>query len=89
MPTDSRQDLRLALIDQASWSMSVGGFLALIEDAAAAPGYETELSLFPEGELPAENGGEDFKLPLAEVKLRKSAAPVDSGYLDAISSATV
>ena len=30
VPTDSRQDLRLALIDQASWSMSVGGFLALI-----------------------------------------------------------
>lgn len=131
MPTDSRQDLRLALIDQARWSMSahnmqswaitldqadplvfkvylandrllpatdpysrqaimsVGGFLALIEDTTAAQGYETELSLFPEGELLAEKGGEDFKLPLAEVMLDKSAASDDPGYLDAISSATV
>ena len=128
---DSRQEVRLALIDQARWSMSahnmqswaitldktdplvfrvylanerllpatdpysrqvimsVGGFLALIEDSAAARGYQAEFSLFPEGELPEANSGDDFKLPLAEVKLSKSAASDDPDYLDAISSATV
>ena len=69
--------------------MSVGGFLALIEDAAAERGYQTELSLFPEGELPPLDGGESFQQPVARVKLRSPAAAATPAYLDALSSATV
>jgi len=54
--------------------MSVGGFLALIEDAAAERGYQTELSLFPGGELPPLDGGKSFQPPVARVKLLRSAA---------------
>jgi hypothetical protein len=69
--------------------MSIGGFLALVQDSAAARGYRAELSLFPEGDLPGADGGAGYGAPVAAVKLVGRVVAVDPGYLDALSSATV
>jgi hypothetical protein len=124
------QDVRLALLDRARWSMSahnmqpwvvaldkddplglrvflandrllpatdpysrqivmsVGAFLAVIEDGAEAWGYSARVSLFPEGEQAAQDGGQDFRLPVAGIVL-SAAPPSGAAYLDALSSATV
>jgi hypothetical protein len=70
-------------------AMSMGGFLSVLEDAAAAQGYSTQIDLFPKGVLPVDDIGVSFALPIAEVKLKASTGITESGYLDAISSATV
>jgi hypothetical protein len=69
--------------------MSVGGFLALLEDAAAARGFAARIDLFPVGEFAAEDIGALFASPVAEVRITPSAGLAASGYLDAISGATV
>jgi len=69
--------------------MSIGGFLALVEDAAAALGYRVAIVPLADGVLPEGDGGATFDLPVASVKLDPSSGPSEPGYLDAISSATV
>lgn len=69
--------------------MSVGGFLALLEDAAAARGLGARIDLFPAGELAAGDSGASFASPVAEVRIAPSAGPTGSWYPDALSGATV
>ena len=69
--------------------MSVGGFLALLEDAAAARGLAARIDLFTIEELAAEDSGASFASPVAEVRITPSAGPAGSWYPDAISGATV
>ena len=69
--------------------MSVGGFLAVLEDAAAARGLAARIDLFTVEELAAEDSGASFASPVAEVRIAPSAGPAGSWYPDAISGATV
>jgi hypothetical protein len=69
--------------------MSVGGFLALLEDAAAARGLAARIDLFTIEELAAEDSGASFAVPVAEVRIAPSSGPAGSWYPDAISGATV
>jgi hypothetical protein len=69
--------------------MSVGGFLALLEDAAAARGLDARIDLFTIEELAAEDSGASFAVPIAEVRIAPSSGPAGSWYPDAISGATV
>jgi hypothetical protein len=69
--------------------MSIGGFIFLLEYAAADTGYDTDTTLFPKGTLANNDIGTSFASPVAEVKLKPQNEAVESLYLDAISSATV
>jgi hypothetical protein len=69
--------------------MSVGGFLSLLEDTAAATGYQLDYAMFPDSELSLDDIGYAFDSPVAEVTLRRAPATTVPGYLDAVSSATV
>lgn len=68
--------------------LSVGGFLSLLEDFAAVRGYQTEVELFPDGKLPVNDIGADFKSPLAVVVFEEVPFTSAPEYLDAIASAT-
>jgi len=125
------RDVRLAVVDQARWSMSahnmqpwevvldpddslafrvhiagvrllpqadppsrqtlmsIGGFLAVAEDAAAAEGYRTRIDLFPEGEPAADDLGKGFTAPVAVVHLQPAPGSPAPGNLDALGGATV
>jgi hypothetical protein len=69
--------------------MSVGGFLAVLEDAAAARSLAARIDLFTIEELAAEDSGASFAVPVAEVRIAPSSGPAGSWYPDAISGATV
>ena len=69
--------------------MSIGGFLAVLEDAAAARGYAARVDPFPEGELASEDIGASFSLPVAQVRLSPSSGLAAPEYADAVSGATV
>jgi hypothetical protein len=69
--------------------MSIGGFLAVVEDAAAASGYRARIDLFPGGEPPAFDLGPDFTSPVAVVHLEPAASSPAPEYLDALGGATV
>jgi nitroreductase len=69
--------------------MSIGGFIFLLEDAAAAMGYDTDTTLFPDGTLAGDDIGASFASPVAEVRIEPQDEAVEPLYLDAISSATV
>jgi hypothetical protein len=68
--------------------MSIGGFLAVVEDAAAAAGYRAGTELFPEGEPAPDDPGRDFTAPVAVVHLLPAAGAQDPGHLDALGGAT-
>jgi hypothetical protein len=68
--------------------MSIGGFLAVVEDAAAAAGYRTGIELFPEGQPAPDSLGGDFTAPVAVVRLQPVPDAQDPGYLDALAGAT-
>ena len=69
--------------------MSIGAFLSLAEDAAAAAGYRAGIALFPGGEPAAGDLGTGFSAPVAVVHLEPSPAATVPGHLDALGGATV
>lgn len=68
--------------------LSLGGFLALLEDAAATRGYAAEIALFPGRALPEDNIGSDFTSPVAVVTIDKSFTLEAPEYVDAVATAT-
>ncbi len=69
--------------------MSIGGFLAVVEDAASAAGYRARIELFPGGEPAPDDLGRDFAAPVAVVHLEPATGAQEPGYLDALAGATV
>jgi nitroreductase len=67
-------------------TLSMGTFLAVVEDAAAELDYEIEIELFPEGDYELEDIG---NLPVAEISLRGDAPQRSVPHMDALSTATV